>query len=181
MTIISQKREKFLDEGKNFDLSTYVNSRLVRPIGVQYPAAAASEIGRILDRRIHQVIPEPLLGQVLSSSDKELLHYLDSLLDRGLNGQMINLAKAVWGRLRAYTAHYCQKQLSTPSSSPGDDSCLMFVWSKGEHYLECEIFESGEVEFFYRNRRTRATWGEDMAACHQISKQIMEKVAIFGE
>jgi hypothetical protein len=179
MTTIIPQKNLSLNGQNDFESVTYINSRLFRSIGTQYLAASA--VRQDVDRRIQQIVREPLPCKILSAEDTQLSNYLESLLERGFSEGLINSAKTILSSLVIWTARYYQKQLLTPSASPGEDAALMFVWSKGEHYLECEMFVSGEVEFFYRNRRTRATWSEDVAVFNQISKQIMEKVAIFGE
>jgi hypothetical protein len=181
MTTIIPQKNSSLNGQNDFASVTYMNSRLFRSIGTQPLAVAASKIGQAADLRIQQVVREPLPYQVLSAEDTQLSNYLESLLERGFSEGLINSSKKTLSSLVMYTARYYRKQLMTPSASPGENASLMFVWSKGEHYLECEMVVSGEVEFFYRNRRTRATWGEDVAVFNQISKQIMEKVAIFGD
>jgi hypothetical protein len=181
MTTTIPQKNLSLNDQNDFESVMYMNSRLFRSIGTQHLAVAASEVAQVVDRRIQQIVRQTLPCHVLSAEDTQLSNYLESLLERGFSEGFINSAKNILSSLVISTARYYQKQLMTPSASPGEDAVLMFVWSKGEHYLECEMFVSGEVEFFYRNRRTRATWSEDVAVFNQISKQIMEKVAIFGE
>ena len=69
-----------------------------------------------------------------------------------------------------------------PSESNEGDFHIMFAWDKDEHYLECEIFSSGVIEFFYRNRFTNETWGEDYGNLDQsISNELIEKLNLFTE
>jgi hypothetical protein len=71
--------------------------------------------------------------------------------------------------------------LSVPDACPGQNNNFMYTWSKDEHYLECEVFGSGEVEFFYKNRETNDVWGEDTVLEEGFSSNILDKVALFAE
>ncbi len=57
----------------------------------------------------------------------------------------------------------------------------MYTWSKSEYYLECEIFATGAIEFFYRNRNTREVRGEDTTLEQGFSTDILDKVSLFIE
>jgi hypothetical protein len=57
----------------------------------------------------------------------------------------------------------------------------MYSWSKAEHYLECEISGSGEIEFFYRNRKTGEDWGKDITLEQGFSTDILHYLTLFGE
>jgi hypothetical protein len=69
--------------------------------------------------------------------------------------------------------------IEVPDACPGRRDNFMYTWSKEEHYLECEIFGSGEIEFFYRNRETGKNWGEDTTIAQVLSPVILEKVKLF--
>jgi hypothetical protein len=71
--------------------------------------------------------------------------------------------------------------LSVPDACPGEHDNFMYTWSKDKHYLECEIFGSGEVEFFYKNRETNDVWGEDTVLEEGFSSNILDKIALFAE
>lgn len=32
---------------------------------------------------------------------------------------------------------------------------ILFTWERDEHYLECEVFNSGVIQFFYENHLTK--------------------------
>lgn len=70
--------------------------------------------------------------------------------------------------------------LEVPDACPGQRNNFMFTWSKADHYLECEVFSSGEVEFFYRNRNNGEVWGEDTTLEQGFSTTIFDKVALFA-
>jgi hypothetical protein len=78
-----------------------------------------------------------------------------------------------------------------PSESNEGDFHVMFAWDKDEHYLECEIYNTGLIEFFYRNRLTNKTWSWEtiyalfsdtgvhvQALC---SNELIEKLSLFTE
>jgi len=69
--------------------------------------------------------------------------------------------------------------LQPPDACPGESDNLMFVWNKGEHYLECEVFGNGAVEFFYRNRLTDERWGEDITLESKLTPAIIKKLMLF--
>jgi hypothetical protein len=62
---------------------------------------------------------------------------------------VINLADQIWKNLNDY---FENESLEVPDACPGNDDNFMYTWSKDEHYLECEIFSNGAIEFFYRDR-----------------------------
>ena len=91
---------------------------------------------------------------------------------------VIDAAWRVWEDLRKYflSKGLC---LEVPDACPGDTDNFMYTWSRAEHYLECEIFGSGEVEFFYRNRNSGEVWGEDATLEQGFSTTIFDKAALF--
>lgn len=82
-----------------------------------------------------------------------------------------------------------------PSNGSQGDFHIMFTWDKNEHYLECEITNSGLVEFFYRNHLTKEVWGCDTdsrsevltsytlteADISQKSNELLDKLSLFVE
>jgi hypothetical protein len=130
------------------------------------------------------------LIQVLEKASKkrqqELENYLDTLRSeaRAINEseftvEVINYAWQVWLML---SNSFLGKNLclEVPDACPGQDDNFMYTWSRAEHYLECEIFGSGSVEFFYRNRSSSENWGEDITVEDECSAAILEKVALFA-
>lgn len=116
---------------------------------------------------------------------KQLLAYLETLrIEAQSAGEieftvsLINLAEQVWSHLKNHfrTQGKC---LEVPDACPGSNDNFMYVWSTAEHYLECEIFGDGTVEFFYRNRSTGDNWGEDTTLGYGLSTTIFAKVALF--
>ncbi|MGG6295236.1 hypothetical protein ACQ4M4_12675 [Leptolyngbya sp. AN02str] len=93
---------------------------------------------------------------------------------------VIDLAWRVWVALREqFEAR--RLALEVPSACPGSRDNFMYTWSNAEHYFECEIFGSGEVEFFYRNRRTEKVYGEDTTLEDGFSSDTIEKLALFSK
>lgn len=113
--------------------------------------------------------------------------YLDSLksevkeeIDAGFTEGVLNLSWFVWEALKSFFEEtgLC---LEVPDACPGLRDNFMYTWSKSEHYLECEIFGSGEIEFFYRNRNTGEVWGEDTTLEQGFSANILNKGSFFSE
>lgn len=117
---------------------------------------------------------------------QELRRYLDSLHSEAKStGEVeftilvLNTAWQVWADLREYflSKGLC---LEVPDACPGQRDNFMYTWSKAEHYLECEILGSGEVEFFYRNRNSGEVWGEDTTLEQEFSTTVLDKAALFA-
>jgi hypothetical protein len=118
---------------------------------------------------------------------QKLQTYLDSLRDEAratreseFSERVLDIAWLVWTRLRK---HFMKGELclEVPDACPGQKDNFMYTWSQEEHYLECEIFGSGEIEFFYRNRETGKNWGEDTTIGQAFSPVILEKVELFTQ
>jgi hypothetical protein len=133
--------------------------------------------GQKLTRKMEEVSQvfrgEPI-QRLLKSLEKEydnrhriFRQYLDTLVtetqDAGefeFTRSVLEYAWQVWEILKGYYRINCM-YLEIPDACPGHSDNFMLTWSREEHYLECEIFGSGAVEFFYRNRQTGQVWGED--------------------
>ena len=117
---------------------------------------------------------------------QKLLNYIDSLRPEAIanHGSEFSLsvlknACQVWENLRELFSSK-HLYLEVPDACPGYRDNFMYNWSKGEHYLECEIFGGGEVEFFYRNDKNNEIWGEDITVDQGFSTTILNKVALFA-
>lgn len=113
--------------------------------------------------------------------------YLDSLKNEikeageaKFSERVINLSWSVWEALKSQfeAKGLC---LEVPDACPGSRDNFMYAWSKHEHYLECEIFGNGEIEFFYRNRNSGEVWGEDTTLEQGFSTDILDKASLFLE
>ena len=99
------------------------------------------------------------------SRKERMSEYLKSLEEEvnRINGDesVIWLAKDFLNTL-SYKISQQNQVLEVPDCCPNNgsqgDFHIMFTWDKEEHYLECEIMNSGLVEFFYRNRLTKEIW-----------------------
>jgi len=91
---------------------------------------------------------------------------------------VLDLSWSVWETLRNL---FVAKDLclEVPDACPGTRDNFMYTWSKNEHSLECEIFGTGEIEFFYRDRRNGKVWGEDTTLEQVFSIDILDKVSLF--
>lgn len=152
--------------------------------------------GKELTSRLKQVTDaiceEPIqrliksLEQPNEERHKELQAYIDSLrsevrvsYEAEFTESVLDTAWKVWESLKmAISARgLC---LEVPDASPGNQNNFMYVWSKGDDYFECEIFGTGEVEFFYRNRNSGKNWGEETTIEQQFSRTILDKAALFA-
>jgi hypothetical protein len=113
--------------------------------------------------------------------------YLDSLKNEArvtgeteFSERVLNLSWSVWERLTSLFQARGQ-WLEVPDACPGSKNNFMYTWSKSEYYLECEIFGTGEIEFFYRNRNTGEVWGEDTTLDQGFSGDILDKASLFIE
>jgi len=121
---------------------------------------------------------------------QKLRSYMDSLKSKmkdmkqpEFSEKAIDLSWSVWEKLKKLLS---QKGLSleVPNASPGLSNNFMYVWKKNDHYLECEIFENGEIEFFYINnmdRKDEELWTEDTTFEQNFSDDILDKVSLFTE
>lgn len=116
---------------------------------------------------------------------EELELYLNSLRNElrrtkntNFSERVLDLSWLVWETLKT---QFVVKglYLEVPDACPGSRDNFMYTWSRSEHYLECEIFATGEVEFFYRNRSTGEVWGEDTTLEQGFSTDILDKVSLF--
>ncbi|MEH1786503.1 MAG: hypothetical protein V7L23_13190 [Nostoc sp.] len=116
----------------------------------------------------------------------ELQIYLDSLRPQansaGIDGFTILVLDAAWQTWEKLKEYFSSKGLSleVPDACPGQSNNFMFAWSKGEHYLECEVFGNKKIEFFYQNRNTSEVWGEDTTLEQKFSAAALEKVKLFA-
>ncbi len=113
--------------------------------------------------------------------------YLDSLKnevtearDANFSERVLNLSWSVWKALKSLFEAK-GRCLEVPDACPGSKDNFMYTWSESEHYLECEIFATGEIEFFYRNRNTGEVWGEDTTLEQGFSTDILDKASFFIE
>ena len=120
--------------------------------------------------------------------------YLDSLKEEAIriNGDesVIWLAKDFLILLIDKIAQQNQV-LEVPDCCPNNgsqgDFHIMFTWDKEEHYLECEIMNSGIIEFFYRNHFTKDVLGWDtdyglsQAGLTNEGSMMLDKLSLFVE
>lgn len=99
----------------------------------------------------------------------------------GFTEQVLDLSYSVWENLKKIFKETKGLALEVPSACPGSKDNFMYTWSKAQHYLECEIFGSGEIEFFYRNRTTGENWGKDTTLEQGFSIDILRYLTMFTE
>ena len=110
----------------------------------------------------------------------KLKRYIDSLTQAQpeFSIEAANLAWSIWVSLKEIFLDKNQL-LDVPNAAPGARDNFMLVWSEQQYYLECEVFADGKIEFFYHNRDTNESWGEDTRK-KEFSAEIIEKVSIFA-
>lgn len=92
--------------------------------------------------------------------------------------EVLDLAWQVWERLKLYFESR-ELWLEVPDASPGSQNNFMYAWTRGDYYLECEIFGTGAIEFFYRDDKTDRVWGEDTTLELGFSSDVLAKVQLF--
>jgi len=151
----------------------------------------AGEEGKQLSDKIQKIkTDEPIQRLILTYEEdnqqkhQKLLDYIQSLRLEIISGleteftlSVLKNAEQVWKKMREIFSSQ-GKCLEIPDACPGYNDNLMYTWLRGEHYLECEIFGSGEVEFFYR--ANNEVWGEDIKLGQEFSTAIIEKAALFA-
>ena len=175
-----------------FTLATSNSSFVRNP--AKTPISLEGQEGKQLNYQINQVSDniksDESIQRLLKSFEEDnqqrhqrLLDYIQSLRsevntsgETGFTLSVLEKADQVWKNLRSVFSSK-NKCLEVPDACPGYNDNFMYTWSKGEHYLECEIFGSGEVEFFYRTNND--VWGEDIKIGQDFSTAIIEKVALF--
>jgi hypothetical protein len=161
-----------------FDDNTDDSAEITVGVGQDFvvPFGNGSKTYRI-DKRL------PLYRRGNSTKEEyELDDCLTNMVNLGEITQSLKiLTWNLWGKLRNLCANDDKYSLKVPHACPGSSNNIMYIWEIGDHYLECEIFDSGEIEFFYRNSTTRETWGEDIVFDQILSVDILQKVKIFVE
>ena len=175
-----------------FTLATPNSSFVRNP--AKTPISLEGQEGKQLNYQINQVSDniksDESIQRLLKTFEEDnqrrhqrLLDYIQSLRSEvNASGEteftlsVLEKADQVWKDLRSVFSSK-NKCLEVPDACPGYNDNFMYTWSKGEHYLECEIFGSGEVEFFYRTNND--VWGEDIKIGQDFSTAIIEKVALF--
>jgi hypothetical protein len=94
-------------------------------------------------------------------TDKHLRDYLDSLkVEFPDRAEFLDYCWDVWDYISGYFLLNKEKVLEVPDACIGDASGFMYTWRKDNFYLECELFENGAIEFFYKHKNflNTETW-----------------------
>jgi len=92
---------------------------------------------------------------------------------------VVDIAEQMWERLNREVVITPGKHLTIPNTCPGSNDNIMYTWFQKGHYLECEVFGDGNVEFFYRNFKDKQVWGEDTTFDKDFSIDIVDKILYF--
>lgn len=121
------------------------------------------------------------------SRREQMSAYLNSLMKeaKSINGNKFVIWSAS-GFLTLLISKLAKRNLvlEIPDCCPNsnqEEFHIMFTWNKDEHYLECEVFNNEEVEFYYRNRVTKQDWGEDTTLTQPLCEEVIEKLSLFVE
>lgn len=108
-----------------------------------------------------------------------LISYIDGCEGKEVTKDILNLSKSV---IECLLSRIRDKNrfLLIPNVCPGLNNNFMYVWDNGENYLECEIFLSGDVEFFYKERTTNHVWGIDTLIGVSIPDEVVSKLLLFS-
>lgn len=108
--------------------------------------------------------------------DQKLCSYINNTCEAGkISPETAARAGDIW-KLLGEAMH---GTLPVPDVSPGPEGQLLFLWDKGEHHLELEVFADAPAEFFYRNRVSGVLWGADYPIGTSFTEEIQEKLRIF--
>lgn len=103
--------------------------------------------------------------------------YINSL-SQEISSEFKYLILSVWEKIKD-VADINGVYLTIPDACLGENDNFMFTWANNEHYLECEIFSTGAVEFFYRNKITKDVWGDDINLNDILPMQLINKIFLF--
>jgi len=52
--------------------------------------------------------------------------------------------------------------ISYPDVAIGPDNMIQLCWDYKDNFLSVDLYENGDMELFYKNRKTGELWGEDI-------------------
>lgn len=84
----------------------------------------------------------------------------------------------VYGAWKDIQAWFGEGIIPVPNCVVGEESALM-VWQNDDHYLECEVFR-GQWEFFYKDKKTKKCWNEDVSIAYErVPKKVLKAFEFF--
>jgi hypothetical protein len=109
----------------------------------------------------------------------EHLKYLEEVSTGGnpppVAREVAALARDAWTDILAASGF----QIPVPSACTGPDGQIFYSWDNGRHHLELEITPGVPAFFFYRDRLTKQTWGEDYRVGDSLSEATREKIKLI--
>lgn len=91
----------------------------------------------------------------------------------------IRLAKQVWNNIYSYEIDK-GKKIKVPIACPSsNEDSFMFSWHSPPHYLECEIFDKNNLEYYYMNFETEEDWLEECSDYKHISIPLSYMLELF--
>lgn len=121
--------------------------------------------------------------------EQPLVRYLISIKDEASKidetGKITALAYHCWYLCVTWVHQKTTQTLKIPDcvlSGIDPLSCIRYMWDSDEHYLSCEIYKDGTLEFFYKNRFTNEDWSEDSNIYKKnFSDKLLDKLTLFVE
>ena len=89
-----------------------------------------------------------------------------------LQGPRAPEVRALWGRLRAD-----MPWLPLPRAGMLPDDGFQLVWDEGRHHVDIELVGDSQAEWFYLDRETRETVGEDFSLGGTLPRALLERLA----
>lgn len=80
--------------------------------------------------------------------------------------------RALWTRLRADLAW-----LVVPHAGTLPDGNFQLVWNEGRHHINIELVGPGQAEWFYLDRETRETDGDEFLVRNPLPRALLGKLA----
>lgn len=80
--------------------------------------------------------------------------------------------RALWTRLRADLAW-----LAVPHAGVLPDGNFQLVWNEGRHHINIEVVGRGQAEWFYLDRETRETAGDEFLVRNPLPRALLGKLA----
>ncbi len=143
------------------------------------PQAAALD-GRFVDDKarailntyddFYQVQQEKIASQRLQAYLQEKIRTGDLTMSTAI------LAARAWAGVWAKT----KRRIPIPDACPGPNGQLLYCWDTSEHHLELEVFPSGDVEMFYRNRTSGELWEYEYVVGEPLPAAALRKLLLFA-
>jgi hypothetical protein len=127
---------------------------------------------------VESVQDRPILATEASYSGREqrMNRFIGMLREIGeISPDMAQQAWQGWQLLKA-----AARTLSVPDASSGRNGEFLYIWDRGDHHLELEIYPGGTADFFYAHRTAGHLWGAEYRIGDPLNQDILERLKLFG-